>query len=66
MSAPNPFFVRGLMARDEAAYYLRISTRKFNDLIQRRDVVPVRLDGSKLYRRVDLDDYIAGLPEWVE
>lgn len=66
MSNATPFFVRGLMSREEAAYYLRMSTRKFNDLIQRRDVVPIRLDGMKLYRRADLDEYIAGLPEWVD
>ncbi len=65
MTAGSPWLVRGLMSREEAAYYLRMSTRKFNELIQRRDVVAVRLDGMELYRRVDLDDYIAGLPEWV-
>lgn len=62
----SPWLSRGLLNREEAAYYLRMSTRKFNDLIQRRDVVPVRLDGLKLYRRSDLDDYICALPEWRE
>lgn len=57
-------FAPGLLQRDEAAFYLNLSTRKFNDLIQRGDVVAVRLDGKKLYRRVDLDELIDGLPEW--
>lgn len=57
-------FTPGLLQRDEAAYYLNLSTRKFNDLIQRGDVVAVRLDGKKLYRTTDLDDLINRLPEW--
>lgn len=59
-------FAPGLLQRDEAAYYLNLSSRKFNDLIQRGDVIAVRLDGKKLYRRADLDELIEALAEWSE
>jgi len=64
VSAIRPSFTPALFSREEAAYYLRMSTRKFNDLIQRGAVTPHRLDGMKVYRRSDLDELVASLPEW--
>ncbi len=64
MSALRPTFTPALFSREEAAYYLRMSTRKFNDLIQTKRVIPHRMDGMKVYRKADLDELVESLPEW--
>ncbi len=57
-------FAPAVMEKQMAAFYISVSTRKFEQLIAENRITPHRLDGKKVYRRDDLDALVADLPEW--
>ncbi|GIG27206.1 helix-turn-helix domain-containing protein [Cellulomonas denverensis] len=60
----SPSYPPALLRREDAAEYLAVSPRKLDELQAKGVVIPVRLDGMKRFRRSDLDDIAAGLPDW--
>lgn len=57
-------FAPAVMEKQMAAFYISVSTRKFEQLLSEQRITPHRLDGKKVYRRDDLDAFVADLPEW--
>lgn len=60
--AELPFVPRGL-SRDLAATYIGISTTKFDELVaDGRMPKPKRIDGRKVWDRIEIDMRFADLP----
>lgn len=57
-------FAPVVMEKSQAAFYLSVSSRKFDDLIAQGRVTPYRLDGKRVFKRDDLDEIARELPEW--
>lgn len=59
-----PFaFPPALMKTEAAAAYLGMSATKLRAI---PDLSPCRVDGLRLYRRADLDEWVASLPTETE
>jgi len=58
-------FAPALFSREDAAEYLGVSPRKLDEFQARAFIIPADLDGMKRFRRIDLDDLAANLPDWV-
>ncbi|KQY58905.1 hypothetical protein ASD11_04560 [Aeromicrobium sp. Root495] len=57
-------FAPAVMEKPMAAFYISVSTRKFEQMIAQGRITPYRLDGKKVYNRDELDELVAELPEW--
>lgn len=55
-----------LMSRDQAAYYLSMSTRELDRLRQTGELIPVSSGKNVRYRKSELDAYADRLPERVK
>ena len=53
-----------LMTREEAAYYLCISTRTLDGLQAQSKIIPKRLGGKRGFLREDLEEFARSLPDW--
>jgi len=63
----NLTYPPGGLNREEAAAYLGgISVRKLDELQAQGRIIPVALDGRRVYLRSDLDEFLAGLPGWAD
>lgn len=61
-ASPIAVTPRGLQ-RDTAARYIGVSPTKFDQLVQQRRMPqPRRLDGRKLWDRLELDEAFSALP----
>lgn len=58
-------YAPGGLSREEAAAYIGgVSVRKLDELQAQGRIVPVALDGRRVYLREHLDAFLASLPEW--
>ena len=62
-TTPTPQPERGAFDRKNAAHFLNISTRLLDDLAARGEIKRIKLGRKPLYRRIDLDAYLARLAE---
>lgn len=58
-------FPPALMSRDQAAYYLSMSTRELDRLRQTGELIPRSSGKNVRYTKAELDAYIDRLPERV-
>ena len=56
-------FAPALMSRETAAYYIDGSLRDLDALRETKQITPVGEGRRVKYRKSELDEYIAGLPE---
>lgn len=61
---PSFSFAPGLMGQDAAAYYLGIGKSALNELQAQGRLIPKKIGSRRGFARADLDDFIAGLPDW--
>ena len=57
-------FVPVVMEKADAAFYISVKARKFDQLVSEGRITPHRFDGKKVYKRADLDALADSLPEW--
>jgi len=50
-----------LMTALQSAKYLGIGKTKFFELVDQGKIVPVDIGGTRMYRRADLEKYVANL-----
>jgi len=58
---PAPLPERGAFDRTNAAHYLNISTRLLDDLAAAGTIRRIKIGRKSLFRKIDLDDYLARL-----
>lgn len=58
-------FPPALMSRDQAAYYLSMSTRELDRLRQTGELIPRSSGKNVRYTKAELDAYVDRLPERV-
>lgn len=58
-------FAPALMTRDQAAYYLSMSTRELDRLRQTGELIPRSSGKNVRYTKAELDAYVERLPERV-
>lgn len=59
-------FPPALLTRELAAYYLSMSVRDLDALREKGDLTPVGGSKRVKFKRTDLDEYVASLPERVD
>ena len=60
-TTPTPQPERGAYDRKNAAHYLNISTRLLDDLAAAETIKRIKLGRKSLFRKIDLDCYLADL-----
>ena len=60
-TTPTPQPERGAFDRKNSAHYLNISTRLLDDLAAAEKIRRIKIGRKSLFRKVDLDRYLAEL-----